>query len=310
MLLTIIILAIVLILVLVRSLLVRRELRALDQQLRFKLDYKSQAELGLQFSNKDIRALRSTFQIILTKQEEERKKRHQSEQQLKELLAFLAHDLRTPLTSVQGYFELLMKSEDPERRAYFEERIGGSLIQLRVLLDEFFLLSKLQTPTMTLTLEPLSFQELISEVILTFYPEFEAQQLEPSINLPDDDSLMIQGEEEALKRVLQNLIRNALQHGVGGIVIQAGRQQDKVYFKIRNAINQTEVIHLERLFEAGYRGDPVRKARESSGLGLAIAEGLLQRMDIGIDVELQADYIEFSLNASAYNPKNTMAKPK
>lgn len=310
MILIIILLSVLLLAVLLRYLLIRRELRTLDQQLRFTLDFESQADLGLEFTDKHLRALRTTFHAILSRQDEERKKRQQSEQQLKELLAFLAHDLRTPLTSIQGYFDLLKNTDDPERRTHFEARIAGSLIQLRHLLDEFFLLSKLHTPNMNLALEPISLQAVVSEVILTFHPEFIAEGIEPQITLPEDDPLVIRGEEEALKRTLQNLLRNALQHGAGGIEIQAGRKLEHIYFKISNSLKPDDEIQAERLFEAGYRADPVRKARESSGLGLAIAEGLLQQMNIKIEAELHDGHIAFYITALPYNPKNKIASPK
>jgi signal transduction histidine kinase len=126
---------------------------------------------------------------------------------------------------------------------------------------------------------------VICETVLAFYEDFEKRGLEPDVNFCEEE-LPIVANEVALRRVIQNIVKNALVHGVSRIGLTLEKKDDKLHFSCYNDKKPGEVIDVEQIFDRFYKGDKARTST-STGLGLAIAKGLVERMKGTISAEVK-----------------------
>lgn len=135
----------------------------------------------------------------------------QQERQLQEQIENISHDLRTPLTAILGYLELVddsrLSGEDREALAVVERKSR----YLQGLIRDFYDLSRLERADMRLKQEPVEITRLIRETVLSYYPEFEERHLRVELELPER-AVPIMGNQEALERILHNMIQNALRY--------------------------------------------------------------------------------------------------
>ena len=135
----------------------------------------------------------------------------QQERQLQEQIENISHDLRTPLTSILGYLELVddgsLSGEDQEALAV----VGRKSRYLQGLIRNFYDLSRLERADMRLPQEPVEITRLIRETVLSYFPEFEERHLAVELALPES-AVFLMGSREALERILHNMIQNALRY--------------------------------------------------------------------------------------------------
>lgn len=209
-------------------------------------------------------------------------------------LASLSHDIRTPLAGAQGYLQLAQRACcDADRRRYVEQAVTR-LDAMRELVDGLFAYAKASDPALELDCRSVAVLPALSEVLVSFYPEFSARGWEPAIACPDED-VRAEADPEALARIFANLVNNALRHGAGApvIVVEApggagfggsdasGSDAGLVHVRVENAVAHPERIDAARLFERFYKGDAARSG-EGSGLGLAIVARLAAALGGGV----------------------------
>jgi len=202
----------------------------------------------------------------------------EAEQRKNDLLVYLAHDLKTPLTSVIGYMTLLRDEEkisEETRKKY----LGISLEKaerLEALINEFFEITRFNLAATHLELKNTNLTRMIEQIAYEFRPLFAEKDLAYEIDLAPD--MMIQCDANKLSRVFDNLIRNAVNYSHSGTKIDiSGRMEDgKVKLKFRNVGDTISPEKLERLFEQFYRLDDARgTVSGGAGLGLAIAKEIV-----------------------------------
>jgi signal transduction histidine kinase len=199
----------------------------------------------------------------------------------KKLIANISHDIRTPLTSLLGYVEVLQKDEaiDSEERKKFMDIIEKKTQSLHKLLNEFFELSKLESEDTFIRFEKNNLSEIIKGVLAAFYPEFVKKQISPEIKIPDNP-LFVWGDGTSIERVLQNLISNALKFGRDGGLFGIGlrQEQEKVWVDIWNDGKGIPEADIRYIFDRLYTTELSRnKNLQGSGLGLAIVKKLIEK---------------------------------
>ncbi|MBO4474983.1 MAG: HAMP domain-containing histidine kinase, partial [Clostridiales bacterium] len=217
------------------------------------------------------------------------------ENALKEAIANLSHDIRTPLTSLDGYVQLLVMSDSPEEKEHYLQIIQSRIASLKELLEELFTYTKMQDQNYELSMVPMDGRQCICETVLAFYEDFEKRGLSPEVNFCEED-LPIMGNEVALRRVVQNLVKNALEHGRNRLGLTLEKADNSLKFTCYNDKKPEEIIDVEKIFQRFYKGDKARTSN-STGLGLAIAKGLVDRMNgsIGATVEDQLFKVEVQI---------------
>ena len=206
-------------------------------------------------------------------------------------LSALSHDVRTPLTGARGYLQLAREETDPARKDAQLAAADARLAAMSGLLDELFSYARAADPDTPLELETVAVRPLLEQVLLCHYPEFEARGWEPVLEL-EDSSVEVTADREALTRIVENLVVNALRHGSGPLAVRvrsAGEkcgEKDGVAVEFSNPVVDPFAIDADRLFERFYQADASR-ATAGSGLGLSVAAKLAAAQ--GMDLSARLD---------------------
>lgn len=205
---------------------------------------------------------------------------HQAEQSKNELITNVAHDLRTPLTAVLGYLELLTNGPalSEENKTRYLSIVLQKAKHLQHMIEELFGFTKLNHEALPLQPSSLDIVKLLEQLLDEFYPLF-TQNLLSYEYLPSASSLMMQGDGALLARLFDNLINNAIKYGKEGKLIRVILDADNTHVSVQ-VINYGMVIPasaLEKIFEKFYRVEASRSSNTGgSGLGLAIAQNIAE----------------------------------
>lgn len=210
-----------------------------------------------------------------------------SERHMKDTIMNLSHDIRTPLTSLDGYFQLLLRSEQPAEQQQYAAIINNRLLSLKEILDELFTYAKLTNKSYEIELTACHIKEILLSVIFSFYEDFKHSGIEPQIDLPQRD-IVIFANEAALRRVFQNILKNGLEHGKEKISVQSVLSGHNIEICFRNDYRSSTPIDAGRVFDRFYKADDAR-SRTSTGLGLPIAKELVHRMNGSISAAARND---------------------
>jgi signal transduction histidine kinase len=201
----------------------------------------------------------------------------------RELIANVSHDLRSPLASIQGYLETI-QYKDEEKTLSDEERTKYYNIVLRNtkklgnLIAELFELSKLDAKNVQPDLEPVSIAELAQDVVMQFQPQANAKSIVLQANLPDEPLKLVNADIALMERAISNLIDNAIKNTPeGGMVnLTPANAGDRVIVKITDTGFGISDDQIARIFDRFYQVDGSRSPGNGAGLGLSIAQKILE----------------------------------
>lgn len=198
------------------------------------------------------------------------------ENQLKESIAHLSHDLRTPLTAMQGYLTLLKDCHDEDRDRYLSI-IESKTHLLQRLIHQYYELSILEDHTHRVELERVDLTSVVTEIVIGQYALFEEKNISPDIELVNEPIHVI-GIKSYCERIIQNLMMNAIKYSTGDIKISLVSNQEYCTFEISNRVNQMKETDLTKLFDKFYMVDQSR-SQDGTGLGLYIVKLLLEKIE-------------------------------
>lgn len=275
----------------------RRQIKSICRQLAFIHKHNSNMIVTQDISFSETTEMINQINNILEIQKSQKIEYQRKDTLLKEIITNLSHDIRTPLTSLDGYFQLLVEADVKVDREHYTGIIKSRIKSLKQMLDELFTYTKLQNDSYQLDLSSQNINQLFCDSIISFYRDFKERKIEPDI-LITEEQLYINYNEEAMKRVLQNIIKNGLEHSKDQIEFSIQRVDDKVVMKFRNRYHNVEELDVNRIFERFYKADKAR-SQTSTGLGLAIAKGLVEKMNGNIRAELVEDMFQIIVTFSA-----------
>lgn len=286
-----------------------REMRRMARFLRER-PTESNARLGVELPGEASRELVRAINAQLDEIQAERIVSIAKAQEFQRDLSSLAHDVRTPLMGAQGHIQLALHEFDaqsgsalrcsgredamknagttmPDSTADNRERhLSVALRRLddmRGLLDQLFAYARANDPDQTLDIEPVAVQPLIAEVLVGHYPEFEERGWEPTLDF-ENDRFMLEADPAALRRIIDNLVTNALRHGAGAPTItQCG---DAITFSNPIAAQAASDIDPAKLFDRFYQADDARGSK-GSGLGLAVSQSLAHAMHLHLSAAVE-----------------------
>ena len=221
-----------------------------------------------------------------------------AEQQKADLIVYLAHDLKTPLTSVIGYLSLLDEAPDIpiEQRAKYVGIALEKAYRLEQLINEFFEVTRMNLQPSSMPKVPFDLSVLLLQVINEFYPMFEEKNM--TVNTDIAPTMLCTGDPDKLARVFENLLRNAVSYGRDKSQLECGAhiEGEKATIRISNAGSTIPAEKLSRLFDKFYRLDESRTgANGGVGLGLAIAKQIVEMHGGTIGVTSINDITEFTV---------------
>lgn len=208
------------------------------------------------------------------------KREQEAEQTKNELITNVAHDLRTPLTSIIGYIDIVNTRKDlsDEQKEEYLKITWEKARKLEGLINELFSFTKVSYGGMPMNLASIDLIKLLEQEVDELYPYFEENSLN-CIFEPDVDRCMIMADGERLVRVFDNLLGNAIRYGKDGKIIRIRTKTDAGSIKVQT-INYGSVIPQESipfLFEKFYKVDTARQSSDKgTGLGLAIAKSIVE----------------------------------
>lgn len=222
----------------------------------------------------------------------------EAEQRKNELVMYLAHDIRTPLTSVIGYLSLLDEAPDmpAEQKAKYVHITLEKAIRLETLVNEFFEITRYNSQYMTLQKETIDLHYMLVQLLDEFYPTLSAQG--NTAVLHADETITVTGDAIKLARVFNNLLKNAVSYSNRDteIVVSAGEKDGMVSIAFQNHGQSIPAEKLETLFDKFYRLDEARATDTGgSGLGLSIAKEIVLAHDGTITATSEDDSVTFTV---------------
>ena len=225
------------------------------------------------------------------------------DQRRQDLISFLAHDLKTPLTSVVGYLTLL--HDEPSLTAEQRARFTGVALEkakrLEELLGEFFDITRMDLGRGPEEFSPIQLTMLLEQIADEFYPLFAERELRCVTEI--EHHLVVLGDPDKLVRVFDNVLRNAVNYSPAGgeIRVSALRDGDRVEIVISNEGLEIPEGELANIFEKFYRLDAARSTRTGgAGLGLAIAKEIVERHGGAIRAESNGRFTSFLISLPLY----------
>lgn len=271
-----------------------RNLRQGAAELEKRRSEESAAPLRLAAPNAATEELMAQINLLLRESEDQRTEFSNRERALRRQIANVSHDLRTPLTSILGYLQLLEQGElsEEERQGYLAI-IESRAKVLQGLIASFYDLSRLEAGEYPITREKVDLKEVIGTLLAAFYDELEGK-FRVEVDLPEDLP-SIWGDRAALERVYTNLIRNALEHGTEELVIRARCIGQEVETSFTNGGAALKEEDLPRVFDRFFTSDQTRTGR-NTGLGLAIVKALALQMKGRVWAALEGNYFSVLLS--------------
>lgn len=227
--------------------------------------------IGISTGDRYLRKLANDINFWLRRFHAERRRFAQGDMELKNAVANISHDLRTPLTAICGYLDLLEKEEKSERVQQYFTVIRNRADLLTQLTEELFLYSMILSDENESLKEPVAIGSVLEESLAAFYLAFTERGIVPAIQIPEQ-KIIRNVERSALTRIFSNLLNNALKYSGGDLEIRLSQAGEIVFTNTAPGLNEVQV---GKLFDRFYT---VEAARNSTGLGLAIARTLAERM--------------------------------
>lgn len=211
----------------------------------------------------------------------------QGDQELKDAVTNISHDLRTPLTAVSGYLELLDKEELKEDAARYLSCIRNRTEALKSLTEELFRYTT-SLSAEKMTLEPLDIRTVLEESLLCLYGAMVQKEMVPEVQIPEVPVIR-QLNRPALLRIFSNILQNALKYGEGALSVSL-QESGEILFS--NPAPSLDPVQVQKLFNRFFT---VENAKNSTGLGLSIAKTLVQEMQGEITAEYKKNRLSIRI---------------
>ena len=277
------------------ALVYERQLRRLARSLRER-DAHSNTRLTVEAPGRGFAELAAAVNGQLDAAQKERVEALRRQREFQRDLASLSHDVRTPLMGAKGYVRL---AQDARERPDGEETVARHLAaaearldDMGALLDQLFAYAQASDPDLALDLRPVRVLPLLADVLVGHYPAFDERGWEPQVDF-EDEALATDADAEALARIFENLVGNALRHGASTLAV---RQRGRVV-TFANEVADPSALDVTRLFERFYRADASRSA-SGAGLGLAVSASLAEAMGMRLSARLEGRMLCIDLEIS------------
>ena len=225
---------------------------------------------------------------VLDKYREELRFLRNDNRLYKESITSISHDIRTPLTSAKGYVQMLSKGELPEeKRQEYVLKIEKRIDDVTAMLNQLFEYTRVEAGELEFVPERINLNNIFVEVISMFYEEFTAKGCEPVIDVAEEPC-DIYADKSAVIRIVTNLTKNALVHGMDNYVFRLKKVQGRVELSVANRTDSIERADVDRIFDRFYTTDKSR-TRKTTGLGLAIVKRFVTQMGGEVKAELEGD---------------------
>ncbi|MDE6031528.1 MAG: HAMP domain-containing histidine kinase [Oscillospiraceae bacterium] len=272
----------------------RKSADEISQGLKERAEIDTNTLIGISSNDRKMRGLATAVNTELKKLRAERRRFQRGDTEIKNAITNISHDLRTPLTAIFGYLDLLEREEASEAQKRYIGIIRNRSELLRQLTEELFRYSVMLTAENGLAREPVTINAVLEESAAAFYTALGERRIVPEIEMPEA-AVVRELDRAALSRVFSNLLSNAIKYSGGDLRIVL-TEAGEITFS--NTAEDLSEIQVGRLFDRFYT---VEAARKSTGLGLAIARTLVERMGGSITAAYENNRLSISILFPAEN---------
>ncbi|WP_232243074.1 sensor histidine kinase [Paenibacillus sp. GSMTC-2017] len=262
-------------------------MRSINRQLNKRLTEHTRQPIHLELMSRELNTLAIHINKCLKAEETLRLKGIREERSFKELISNISHDLRTPLTAIKGYQQLLAISDltsDQQKKLHIAQKHANELGRL---IEHFFEYSYLMNAVPELNIERINLTNLVIECLASSITVLEQNHL--PVHFEESPPVYILADKELVTRIVQNLVHNCVQHAHGPIEVRL-QTTDKAVLSFKNAVKSASSIDVKQLFDRFYTADKARKS--STGLGLSIVKLLAEQLDGSTSASLEGSFLE------------------
>lgn len=277
---TICFLSLLVIVLIIKIYLLRKAAKEIENALADRLKTTTNTLIDISGTDRYMRMLANTINVQLRKLRTERHHFKQGDIELKNAVTNISHDLRTPLTAICGYLDLLEQEEMTDEVRKYIEIIRNRTEMLTQLTEELFRYSVIISDKSNTVKTPVIINDMLEESIVAFYTALNKRGITPIIQMPEKKVVRTL-DSSALSRVFSNLLSNAIKYSDGDLEITLTEAGEITFANMTSGLNE---IQVGRLFDRFYT---VEAARKSTGLGLAIARTLVEQMNGTISAKLE-----------------------
>ena len=283
-------LAIALIVVVIKNALLRKSMEEIYTDFERCIKEDTNVQISISSGDKTARQLAKAINLQLGELRKIKQQYSNGDRELKEAITNISHDLRTPLTAICGYLDLLEKQELSEDTERYIEQIRNRTEVLKELTEELFRYSVISS-TPALTYEKINLCRILEESLISFEGAMQQADIAPEIQMPNTPVWRVL-DASAVARIFGNLINNAIRYSDGDLSV---RMDADGRISFINTAKELSTVEVGKLFDRFYTVD---SARKTTGLGLSIAKTLVEQMNGSI----AASYENGKLNITIFFP--------
>ncbi|AZV44854.1 sensor histidine kinase [Peribacillus asahii] len=266
-----------------------QEITYIEKKVQSIIDQQTDENVLLYTSNSQMKSLLIQINRLLEHNQKTVANFHSVERSMRKMLSNISHDLKTPLTVILGYIEIILhdKTINQEKEKSLLQTVHLKAEEVLELINRFFELVKLESDDVHLNMSKIELGEICRKTILDYYEILTKKEFDVSIKIPNEQ-IFIWGNKEAVERILNNLISNALRYGSDGklIGLHLRSTEDKVYIDVIDRGKGILEDDKDRVFERLYTMEDSRnKFYQGSGLGLTITKRLVEQLGGKISLE-------------------------
>lgn len=265
-------LVIIIVILTVKIILIKKDIKTITREFNEKLEDDTNTLIAIDGGDKTVRYLAAYINESLKELRKQRLRFEQGDTELKNAITNISHDLRTPLTAIGGYLDLLEQEQKSDEAERYLGIIKNRAEALKQLADELFKYSVVTSPDYDSPKERLSVNAVLEESIAGYYAALRQKGIVPEIDMPNETVYCV-ANRAALSRIFSNLIGNAIKYSGGDLCIKLD-SGGRITFS--NIAPQLSEVQVSKLFDRFYT---VENARKSTGLGLSIAKVLIEQMN-------------------------------
>lgn len=284
----------------------KRQMKIFAERTGARVEFDMNAPVSVDYFSKEIIDLANALNAYTDKAKKYNLDLVKEQQRLKNVMAGISHDFRTPLTAARGYLQLLDKKGaigQGERKYY--DIIIDKMDYLTMLSDAFFSVSKIEAGGEDIELRGVNITKLLTETLLGQYPWIEENGIRLTADIPEQD-IYVMSNEDCLMRIFNNIFSNARKYTKSSLTISVNRSnttetenqpehngEQKYILTFENDMELKDEVDSGRVLEAFYRGSS--RTNEGSGLGLYIVDQLATRMNHKVEVEINENIFRLAL---------------